>query len=711
MIKHWARLLVGLMMVGAVFAGCTLNAPPSDKPAGSGAAGGEAGAPASTPTTPTPTCTANQVRCDGQVPERCSEQGNWVATQAACAIACVAGECATCIEGTTACRNGSVQKCSGGSWTTVKVCPKACEGDTCVDTCTEGLSQCNGDRALQKCVQGEFVDDSTCDFVCRDGACSGSCAPDDRRCNPSATNESQTCDANGKWGASSPCMDGTFCVDGACAACKPGSARCGTAGPQTCGANGEWANADACDSAKVCFEGKCVACNPGDKRCNGQAIEQCATDGSRWTTIDTCSGSTPACLSSTTKCGKCAKGETQCLGDDIQTCDDQGVFRTTTSCTGNTPKCQQSDRKCVTCLNGATRACGNCNTGTQTCANNAWGACGGEADLQTSEQYCGNCATKCSTGQVCESGSCLVDCGTKTRCGNSCVNLATDTSNCLSCGTKCTAPASNGSAVCTTSGCDISCNNTRCGSSCCGATPSGATAGCSGNSCTFTCSSGNHGCGGSTPPCYANTDGAHCGSSCTDCSKYAGTTGTCSSNQCACEGSSALLCGATVPTCGSWDFNSGTVEGWRFGDYYSASDHHWVGALGTTITNGSPALSAKFDSTAAGSGTAEFEVDLCPNTAIINLSTYTLSFDFYFQTTTGTRFSQDAMDSNDLFLASNNSVFTGCQPFTEPGSDQWIHATCSSLPSSATNLTIIFRLNEAGWGGNVFLDNVKFTPK
>ena len=302
-----------------------------------------------------------------------------------------------------------------------------------------------------------------------------------------------------------------------------------------------------------------------------------------------------------------------------------------------------------------------------------------------------------------------MDCGNQTRCGTSCVNLATDTANCLSCGTKCDPPAAFGKAVCTSSGCDISCTNSRCGTSCCDVAPARSTAGCSGNSCTFTCSSGNHGCSGSSsPPCYSNTDASHCGSGCVDCSKYAGTTGSCSSNQCACE-VSTFACGASVPTCGSWDFDSNTVEGWRFGDYVDASQHHWVGSLGTTTTNGSPALSATFDGSTDG-GVAEFEVDLCPNTSILNLSSYVLTYDFYLLTTGGTRISQDPDDGIDTYLVNNRSVLTGCQPFIEPASETWLTGSCSNLQSSMTNITLVFRFGRQ-WKGNIFIDNVKFTPK
>ena len=913
MIARFIRFTVGFFLVFAGFSACgkadrvfgTQHPNAAGGAGRSGAAGGAGGgASGDGGAGPTGACTAGDRRCDELSPERCTETGDWVATQANCAVACSNAECVKCTDGTTTCKDGAVQKCVAGAWTTLEVCPKACQDGGCVDACSEGSLQCNGGHSLQKCVSGAFVDDKVCDFLCSGGACSGACVPDDRRCNPGASNESQVCSAQGAWDQSEPCPGGTFCVSGKCATCMPGSARCATAGPQLCSDAGEWVNQTPCvEPSAGCFEGKCVSCNPGDKRCTGASVEQCAANGAAWTVVATCSGDTPACLVSTKKCGKCAQGNLQCLDNKVQTCDDQSVFQTTTTCSGSTPRCTggkcsecdpsgagerrcastsstqacsasgawatattcsgdtplcrtdlnfkcgcdegtrrcrsstvpevcqggawvaqsacsgtldsclpatgqcvdclspaaecrsgvayqcndagafvslnscsgpsincgncgvgdacakstdcatgfcvgqkcavcnpgdkgcvgatprlcstsgawtnqttctgatpqclPSSGLCVACMNGATQSCGNCNTGSQTCSNNAWGTCTGAVDLKTNTQYCGSCSTKCATGQLCENSACVVDCGTKTRCGTACVNLTNDASNCSTCGKVCPPPASNGSGVCASSACDISCTNTRCGTSCCAAAPSGATTVCSGNTCTFPCSTGNHSCSGA---CYGSTDAAHCGSSCLDCSKYVGTTGACGSSQCTCEASTALACGASTPTCGSWDFNSGTLEGWRFGTYYDNTDKHYVGSLGTTTTNGSPALSVKYDGTAAGYGTLEFQADLCPNTAILNLTNYNLSFDFYFLTTGGTHFSQDDTDGTDMFLSNGGLVLLGCQPFTEPGSDMWIHATCGNLTASMTNLTIIFRLG-LGWAGKVFLDNVKFTPK
>jgi len=150
------------------------------------------------------------------------------------------------------------------------------------------------------------------------------------------------------------------------------------------------------------------------------------------------------------------------------------------------------------------------------------------------------------------------------------------------------------------------------------------------------------------------------------------------------------------------------VEGWAYGSYRAASEHGTTGSLTTTMINGSPALSTHFDNS-TGKYVAEFGINLCPNASIINASTYTFSYDAYFQTTSGNRFT-DSNTDNQTFFSNGSSVILSCQPYLVPTSDQWNHGECSAMPSAETNITIIFVINTP-WAGNIFVDNVKFTPK
>lgn len=165
--------------------------------------------------------------------------------------------------------------------------------------------------------------------------------------------------------------------------------------------------------------------------------------------------------------------------------------------------------------------------------------------------------------------------------------------------------------------------------------------------------------------------------------------------------------GATVPTCSSWDFDSGTVEGWKVGSYYPADQHGMITGLSTVVSNGSPVLTAKYDH--AKGRAAEFSVDLCPNAGLLDLSNYVFRYDLYLRTTAGSRFSRDEMAA-DTFLANKGTVLTACQPFLVPASDTWEAASRGSLPTSITNMTIIVRFSQA-WAGDIYIDNPRFELK
>ena len=225
------------------------------------------------------------------------------------------------------------------------------------------------------------------------------------------------------------------------------------------------------------------------------------------------------------------------------------------------------------------------------------------------------------------------------------------------------------------------------------------------------CNSGTHSCPTGSA-CYSNTDADHCGERCLDCSAHHGTTNTCSNNQCACDVSS-LACGANVPTCGSWDFDSGTVEGWKVGSYYAKEQHGTTTGLSTLVVNGSPVLTAKFDNrTSVTRGVAEFSVDLCPGATLVDVSKYVFKYDVFFKTTAGRGFT--GLDGNDgtgpdTFLANGGAVILGCQPFLYPASDTWEEGSCW-VGASATNMNIVIRFSSLQWAGDIYIDNVRFEP-
>ncbi len=200
------------------------------------------------------------------------------------------------------------------------------------------------------------TEQTTCQLVARECEAGASRCARDSLGNPS--NDVQTCSDEGVWTRSTaPCGDG-FCSDGSCRDCRPGSARCGSAGLERCAIDGEWLPAGVCGAElPACLEGACVACEPGSRRCAGAAVETCAADGSGWIVSRECSGETPACLEATRECGRCREGDRQCAASALQVCDSESTWLEETPCSGDLPACDASTLTCI-CQEGATRCQG-----------------------------------------------------------------------------------------------------------------------------------------------------------------------------------------------------------------------------------------------------------------------------------------------------------------------------------------------------------------
>ena len=142
---------------------------------------------------------------------------------------------------------------------------------------------------------------------------------------------------------------------------------------------------------------------------------------------------------------------------------------------------------CSKGLGGAPGTGGTTGTGGSPCPGTQT-ACGTDCiDTSSDPMNCGACGLPCSTGQVCQGGSCQCQSGLLS-CDGSCV--PSDATHCGSCSTACQA-----GQVCSDGTCTSSCDTalTLCGSSCVDPTTSDANCGSCGTAC------------GSTQRCVSST--------------------------------------------------------------------------------------------------------------------------------------------------------------------------------------------------------------
>jgi hypothetical protein len=214
-------------------------------------------------------------------------------------------------------------------------------------------------------------------------------------------------------------------------------------------------------------------------------------------------------------------------------------------------------------------------------------------------------------------------------CGGGCTNLNTDPTNCGSCGHLCLDPPAGGAGVCLgAAGCSVRCDSGKpaCGGTCCPDAPANALATCAQpNQCSVQCNTTFHACNGASAPCFSDNDATHCGPGCLDC-RQPNATAVCGGNQCAntCLGST-LACPAVAgkPNCGTWDFESGTSEGWMLdlatSGSFAASDGAITSSAARAVS-GAHSLALGFSGDGQTKNDVRIVVPLCAGGQSIDMS-------------------------------------------------------------------------------------------
>jgi hypothetical protein len=509
-----------------------------------------------------------------------------------------------------------------------------------------------------------------------------------------------------------------------------GEAGAGGQGRGDCGGSGQPCCADAdsaCSSGYTCSNNECVAC--------GDTDEPCCED-------EACSAAGTVC--SAGSCAACGGEEQACCPDGMDC--EPGLA------------CAVND-KCVPCGGTGQTCCGTtCNSDEDACENGTCGSCGGLEQMCCPGALCaegflcsgGECtpcgantqtccsSMSCNSGSVCNSNDQCEACGgANQQCcsGDKCSAAGTICSEdeCVACGGS-NQPCCSGDS-CTAPG--TSCSDDTCepcgafGQPCCGAICNSGLA-CSGSTCG--CAVGTHQCAtASTTVCASDTDPKNCGPgpSCFSCDQP-NAVSVCGAGKCnnSCVGSELCAAGADgKPSCGRWDWESSTVEGWQLTVPYPDNDAA-DGNL-TFSTNksrpswggraaGSRSLAIPFDATQVdpGSPTVYVRVQLCSTGQVVDTIGKTFSVHVRLEPPPGNiggqfvpvLWTNDSMDES-IWLRSPDAETGGGEPGMVP--EGWLYveqlideAFPFSTDLTATHFGFRFIIGQP-WKGTIYVDDVR----
>ncbi len=336
-----------------------------------------------------------------------------------------------------------------------------------------------------------------------------------------------------------------------------------------CGACG-----NRCGMNQTCVAGACT-CDAPYLDCDGMPATGCEINGS--SDVNHCNGcgnrctfasGSPECSGGACRLGGCDPGFDNCNGRDDDGCETplSTLF-----------DCGRCDETCSGTMNAVeicntSRACdySSCDTGFLDCGGGRVNGC--ETPFTTSN--CGSCGTVCGPREGCNTGG-DCQCGTGPTaasgeacaaglpdcCGNACVNLANDTSNCGGCGVRCGpsetcmggqcrcgSTSATGGEACPGAG------NECCGGGCVAVASSTTHCGTCGNACgpSEICSGGRCACGGTTASgtgeACSGTGNECCGGGCTDIRSTVSSCGMCGRNCATIALNSVETC--SMSTCG-----------------------------------------------------------------------------------------------------------------------------------------------------------------
>jgi hypothetical protein len=180
-----------------------------------------------------------------------------------------------------------------------------------------------------------------------------------------------------------------------------------------------------------------------------------------------------------------------------------------------------------------------------------------------------------------------------------------------------------------------------------------------------------------------------------------------------------------MPSCASWDFESGTPEGWvvtnRWGGTNREIPSAFSGLLQTQpnhATSGNLALALGFEGDGVDYYALDLRIRLCPAAEPVQLHGQFLKFDVYAETGIGATPFDRYINSINFVTLYNDDGPEEEQPnrsFCDSGifPDEPNKVSCMILDFDSLGVTkigLLMRIDRAAWRGTIHLDNIRIEP-
>ena len=178
-----------------------------------------------------------------------------------------------------------------------------------------------------------------------------------------------------------------------------------------------------------------------------------------------------------------------------------------------------------------------------------------------------------------------------------------------------------------------------------------------------------------------------------------------------------------MPACASWDFESGTPEGFfATGSLWGGTNREVPSAFTGLLeaqprhaTSGTQALAVGFQGDGVYRWMLDLRIGLCPGTPL-ELNGHFLKFDLFAETGVASPAFTSLEWTGGITLYNDEMQIQGthCETEQDTDSDVPVEVSCQLMEENSslgtTHISFIMKIDRVAWRGTVYFDNIRIEP-